>query len=214
MAALKKLVPSNKISVLLLDKNEQEFYLKYCDRSLINDIKLITVTEISNINKHENIQFLVPISIINSLDSTHELKEIFDEVKLKEMSYRLVADRMSDNFIHNISLDNLFIKNLKGLFTGQTACLVSSGPSIDEMMPYLKQNQNKVFILSVSSAVRILEKYNIQPHATVLSDAKERVQLQFKELSYQGPLFYLATACKEVLANYIGKKIYTISKRI
>lgn len=212
LAALKKLVPSNKISVLLLDKNEQEFYLKYCDRSLINDIKLITITEISNIEKHENIQFLVPISIINSLDSTHELKEIFDEVKLKEMSYRLVADRMSDNFIHNISLNNLFIKNLKGLFTGQTACLVSSGPSIDEMMPYLKQNQNKVFILSVSSAVRILEKYNIQPHATVLSDAKERVQLQFKELSYQGPLFYLATACKEVLANYIGKKYILFQK--
>lgn len=212
LAALKKIVTSNKISVLLLDKNEPEFYLKYFDRSLINDIKLITITEISNFDKYENIQFLVPISMINSLDSTHELKEIFDEVKLKEMSYRLVADRMSANFIHNISLNNLFIKNLKGLFTGQTACLVSSGPSIDEMIPHLKQNQNKIFILSVSSAIRVLEKYNIQPHATVLSDAKERVQLQFEDLTYQGPLFYLATACKEVLSNYKEKKYILFQK--
>lgn len=53
---------------------------------------------------------------------------------------------------------------LKGKFAGKTAVILGGGPSLDEILPWIKENQDKIAIFAVSRVSKRLLEYGLTPH--------------------------------------------------
>ncbi len=78
------------------------------------------------------------------------------------------------NIIHNLkeSAKVPAFENLEGLFEGFPGIVVSTGPSLEKAIPWLKKVQDRAVIACADSALRILLKHGITPH---FSGCLERV---------------------------------------
>lgn len=76
---------------------------------------------------------------------------------------------------------------LGGLFSGKTAVLLGVGPSLDEILPWLKERRDELVIIAVSRAARRLLEADLIPHVVVTLDPTDysfdvsRELLKFKE---------------------------------
>ncbi|RKJ59658.1 DUF115 domain-containing protein, partial [Butyricicoccus sp. 1XD8-22] len=212
---LVKLAQEKDIYVILIDTEELEVFNSYSpNKELLNldNVYLIENKGSLEVNFNSNAQVLIPYTMLNILPTDHYLKSLLENIKLNQMSYEFLQDKMLFNFKKNLHLNDANWGNLENIFFGETACLVSSGPSIDEIIPYLKKWKDKCFVLCVGSALRILLNNNIVPHAVIISDPKHWVYNQFANLEYNGLLFYLATASNEAVVQHKGKRICLLQK--
>ena len=68
-----------------------------------------------------------------------------------------------------------FIKNIKSAISfnekiNKDALIISSGPSLNPFIPLIKENQNKFFIICLSSAITVCLKNNIRPDLCMTTD--------------------------------------------
>lgn len=61
------------------------------------------------------------------------------------------------------TLESVPIMELKNIYKGKTALIISAGPSLDSCIPIIKKNKDKVIIFSVGSALKTLIKNEIIP---------------------------------------------------
>jgi hypothetical protein len=153
-----------------------------------------------------NIKWIIPQSWIGTI-SNSSLKEILEDIKIKEMSFLRMKNIMEENFQNNIQLFDSHIGPLLGRFEGKKAALVAAGPSLDDNIDFLKQLKNKYFLLCVGAAYKTLLHHNIEPDAIVMSDPHDLVFEQIKDVGSQIPLLFLATVNKEVVRYWSGIKI-------
>jgi hypothetical protein len=153
-----------------------------------------------------NIKWIIPQSWISTI-SNSKLKEILEDIKIKEMSISRMKNTMEENFQNNIQLFDSHIGPLLGQFIGKKAALVAAGPSLDDNIDILKQLKNKYFFLCVGAAYKTLLHHKIEPDAIVISDPHHLVFEQIKDVTSQIPLFFLATVNKEVVRHWLGTKI-------
>ncbi|MBA2874629.1 motility associated factor glycosyltransferase family protein [Thermaerobacillus caldiproteolyticus] len=153
-----------------------------------------------------NIKWIIPQSWISTITNS-SLKEILEDIKIKEMSFLRMKNIMEENFQNNIQLFDSHIGSLLGQFEGKKAALVAAGPSLDDNIDVLKQLKNKYFLLCVGAAYKTLLHHNIEPDAIVMSDPHDLVFEQVKGVSSQIPLIFLATVNKEVVRYWSGTKI-------
>ncbi|MFL0505710.1 motility associated factor glycosyltransferase family protein [Ureibacillus sp. 179-F W5.1 NHS] len=111
---------------------------------------------------------------------------------------------MDENFSNNIRLND---KNLKHYLSetkrdNKIACLVSSGPSLNETKTWIKNVREQLYILCVGSALKVLLKEGIKPDAVIISDPKKNIIQQLEGTNFDGVLFYLSTANYEATSNY------------
>ena len=66
------------------------------------------------------------------------------------------------------------------------AVLVSSGPSLDSNLPWLRDNQHHLFIIAAGSSIGSLLRNNITPDAVVLLERNQGVYELFTELLVEG----------------------------
>jgi hypothetical protein len=88
-----------------------------------------------------------------------------------------------DNELKNIKylLSTPALKDLKGMYKGIPAICVSSGPSLDKQLPYLKEMQGKAIIISAESAFKALLKNDIIPDfVCVLERGENSYTFSFK----------------------------------
>lgn len=123
------------------------------------------------------------------------------------MSINSSSRLLEDNFIKNIKNDNYYLDKLKNKFTDRSACLIASGPSLNETISMLRLAKNKFFILCVGSSLKVLIKNEIMPDAIIITDPLSNVVSQIDELGFSGPLFYLSTANHEMSLLHDGIKI-------
>lgn len=64
------------------------------------------------------------------------------------------------------------VKELFDTADGENALLVSSGPSLRESLSWLKENQNRYFIVCVDSSYRVLHRSGIKPHLIFTLDSQ------------------------------------------
>lgn len=69
--------------------------------------------------------------------------------------------------------------------------IAASGPSLKNIIPYLKSNRNAYFLLAVSSAIKPLLEYQIKPDAIISTDGGWYAQEHLKQLNFfkEIPLF-------------------------
>lgn len=145
-------------------------------------------------------QILIPNPWLKALKN-HPLSPFLEDIKINQVTYKKTAELLEKNFRNNTenTPDNLF-----SILPRKVAALVSSGPSLNETIKYLKKWANHLDIFVVGSALKLILNEGIIPTAVVISEAKN-VSFQLDK-RYRGPLLYLSTANFETVSSYPGEK--------
>jgi len=75
--------------------------------------------------------------------------------------------------LENLAENRHSSSSLKDTFQGKTAVLLGGGPSLDEIIPWLKANKDRVVILAVSRICRRLLECGITPHMVFSVDPQQ-----------------------------------------
>lgn len=89
-----------------------------------------------------------------------------------------------ENIMKNLStiMKNPGVKDLFGAFKGVPGVIVSTGPSLDKNIEELKNAVGKCVMFSADSALKVLLKHDITPHAAVSLERIMNVARMFWEL--------------------------------
>ena len=205
LQSIVKKVKSKKIYVLCVDKQEQEIFIQSTisqDILTLPNVHIIYDPKEININK--NFQIIIPNAWLQVLNKSNPLYNFLADIKIKQESYSNQKKLLDENFSNNIRLND---KNLKHYLSetkrdNKIACLVSSGPSLNETKTWIKNVREQLYILCVGSALKVLLKEGIKPDAVIISDPKKNIIQQLEGINFDGVLFYLSTANYEATSNY------------
>ena len=105
------------------------------------------------------------------------------------------------------------IKYLTSKHKGKPGVLVSAGPSLDDILPYLKQLRESVIFGCVDTALPILSREGICPQYVFSLDPQEESFHYFQEdLESPAKLIFTQTANSKILHCYQGEKYIVFKK--
>jgi tetratricopeptide (TPR) repeat protein len=114
--------------------------------------------------------------------------------------------------LENLAENRIPSSCLKDAFKGKTSVLLGGGPSLDEIIPWLKSNRDRVVILAVSRICRRLLECGLTPHM-VFSVDPQLISFDIsKELFHfwRNTLFVHAYhVSAPLLAQWRGKGVYS-----
>lgn len=99
-------------------------------------------------------------------------------LELKEKSHQIQSTSNTIYFVLR-QLENLaenrinFSQSLVGAFSGRTAIILAGGPSLQDALPWVRENRDRVLIIAVSRISRILIAEGIVPHIVVTVDPQK-----------------------------------------
>jgi len=121
---------------------------------------------------------------------------------------------IAQNDIKNLPyiLSSWGIDELKEMFKDRPAVIVSTGPSLRKNIHCLKQHRDRIIIICVAQALRILLSYDIVPDFACTVDFGEVNYEHFKGLMDCGvPLIALNRCYYKILQEWKGQKIIVTS---
>ena len=198
-------VKCKKIFVLCVDEQEHKIFSNSTiSRQILNLSNVHIVYNPKDIKLNNNYQMIIPNAWIQVLNKSNPLYNFLADIKIKQESYSNQKKLLDENFSNNIRLND---KNLKHYLSetkrdNKIACLVSSGPSLNETKTWIKNVREQLYILCVGSALKVLLKEGIKPDAVIISDPKKNIIQQLEGTNFDGVLFYLSTANYEATSNY------------
>ncbi len=160
------------------------------------------VSEISEVD-FSDCQILIPSVWIKALKN-HFILPYLEDIKINQLSYKKFGSIMELNFKENIA--NCPEKQDYPVYTKRVACLVASGPSLNDSIHWLKEIQYQTDIFVVGSALKLVLAHDIIPAGVIISDAKQNILNQLIDIDYKGPLFYLSTANEKAVKIHKGPK--------
>jgi hypothetical protein len=101
--------------------------------------------------------------------SVPEYHELYDTIRFEwEMAIsrtrnNLGGKRYALRQLENLAENRVPASIVKDLFKGKTGVLLGVGPSLDEFLPWVKANRNRLVVIAVSRASRRLVQENIAP---------------------------------------------------
>jgi len=116
---------------------------------------------------------------------------------------------LADNDIYNLPyvIRHRGVAELKGLFKNKPAVLICTGPSLEKNIHELIPIQDKVIIIAVAQALRILLAYDIRPDFITTVDFGEPNMGHYNGLMDSDiPLVCLNRTCWKILKKYQGPK--------
>lgn len=118
---------------------------------------------------------------------------------------------MADNFYHNVryvktgytaqQLDSVLPKDIP-------AIIVAAGPSLNKNISILKKAKNKAFIIAVDTALKPLQKAEVEPDMYAMLDGIKYLDLVETKVGREAPLLSLLTGNKQIYDYHIGKKFF------
>ena len=106
------------------------------------------------------------INLENLIERNRQKKEINDRT-LEKFSM-LWLKNMCRNLDIAGGLDG--VARYFGAFTGMDACVIAAGPSLDDVLPYIKEIQKRTLIVCVDTALRACLNAGVQPDFIVIVD--------------------------------------------
>ena len=200
------------IQVYCIYKEELEWVnSSICKFTNRTNIKI--VTDYKNLDLDSVEQVIIPKVWLQLMGEHHPLYEILEDIKIKQDSFVKFKEIMAQNFQSNcLNVADLNLINIKNSIDNEKiACLVSSGPSLNQTVEWLKKRKN-TFILCAGSALRILKENHVRPDAVIVSDPQIFVQNQLENMDYSYPLFYLSTANNQAINKHRGNKTILLQK--
>lgn len=102
-----------------------------------------------------------------------------------------------ENIMKNLAtiIKNPGVKDLYGVFKGRPGIIVSTGPSLDKNIKDLVGITDKAVVIAADSALKVLQRHNITPHATASLERNLHVATMFSELpeDYKDQIWLAAT---------------------
>ncbi|MFB5649946.1 motility associated factor glycosyltransferase family protein [Leptospira wolffii] len=153
-----------------------------------------------------------------------------DEVFYAEIDIRLkkiLSSKMSD-LLTKFEFERIWVKNslvntanylssfnprtriesLKGKFEGVPSLLVSAGPNLRRQCEWIRSVQNKVFIMSCDTSLKVLLKHGIVPDGIMTLDAQTHSVFHFLgEDTSEIPLFADLVSSPPILRNLKFKSV-------
>jgi len=92
--------------------------------------------------------------------------------------------------LENLADNRVSAACLKGIFAGKTAILLAGGPSLDNILPWVRENRNDLVVLAVSRIARRLRQvgiipdvfFSVDPHAISFDVSKEMLDFWDKSI--------------------------------
>ncbi len=137
------------------------------------------------------------------------------ETELRQTIWKLSAQ--FDLRVHtktqlaNLAENRIAAKTLRNLFAGKTAVLVGAGPSLDELLPWIKRIREKVVLICVSRIAGRLKQSNITPDIIVTADPQKMSYTVSKAMLDFGDQTLLAnanSASPHLVAQWRGPSVY------
>ncbi len=143
--------------------------------------------------------------------------------KLSDLLTRFeFEERWIENILSNLHMISRAspVSNLFGQFAGYPGIIVSAGPSLRRNVQLLNQLKDRALIVSVDTALKVLQKSNINPHIVMTLDSQKHSLKHFLGLRNQKPaLIADMVSSPKVIGHYQGKlfmsatsKYYTDSR--
>lgn len=86
--------------------------------------------------------------------------------------------------LRNCSENKHHVSLLANIFSGKTAAVLGGGPSLDSMLPWVKENRDKLIIISVARISKQLHAAGITPHFVAAVDPKDSDFDHAREMLY------------------------------
>ena len=138
------------------------------------------------------------------------------EVLLMERRFpAILGDLEKENYVLNKEIveQNAGINFLRSKHKGKPGLLVSAGPSLDDILPYLKQIDKKFILACVDTALPILSREGIVPDYVFSLDPQEDSFQYFRDyLESSAKLIFTPSANTKVVHYYKGEKFVVFKK--
>ncbi|GIU34835.1 DUF115 domain-containing protein [Shewanella schlegeliana] len=112
----------------------------------------------------------------------------------------------------NLTENHMPASILKGRYQGKTCIVTAGGPSLDEHMPWIKENKDKLFIIAVSRVAAKLTKEGVSPQIIVSVDPQElslEVNSDMMALYDSSLLIHSYHICSRILSQWRGRHLFT-----
>lgn len=216
--ALLKKYPKYQFSVWDFNKSFASWANQECLHDWVNNYHNVTyrstelLEEISRdflplISEPDVLLLIHPPSLRIIPKHLEKFRMILEEYLLFNRSLRNQKQKLTDNFMKNLLLNDPGISNWIGKYKQQPMLLISAGPSLSKQLNLLKEaKKGDAFILgSVGTALNPLLKNGIKPDFIMLSDAQDHIVNQIINHNCKSiPLFYLSTANHQAVKIYNG----------
>ncbi|GGH64410.1 hypothetical protein GCM10008014_42760 [Paenibacillus silvae] len=153
----------------------------------------------------------------DEIETLHKIKEEFLSYKDDYTSNKYVENRFrnewTQNYLYHLheSLTTHSIEKMYGTFKGNTAIIVSSGPSLTEDIDWIRKVSKHALIIAAGSSVQALVKHGIQPHLCVIMDGHEVNNKIFSsDKTLQPTLLFTSSSFYEISERKGENKIYSI----
>lgn len=226
-ALMKKNKLYKKIAILELDKQVREYIIKEKKyNKILGDIRIEFISSIDelkefflkNINEF-NINF-VKLGYYSNYDKIYK-EELVELMKfIKDTSYGILTNKNTNIYFgetwFNTLIDNLhFMKNataineLRGVYNGKAAVVVSAGPSLEKNLERLKENKN-MLVLSGGRTIKTLFEKDISfDYLGVVDPGKWSYELVKDTIEkIDTPLVFYNGTNSEVIKSHKGEKIF------
>lgn len=187
------------IYVYYFDQREFDIFRQNGSQLALN-INLINSLEM--VENTSELQIMLANVWLKAIGERNALYSTLDTIKRNQISYKKFAPLMHINAEKNIAL---YEHKPYPKRSSNTACLVSSGPSLNETIEWLVEAKN-VDIYVVGSALKLVLAKGIHPKAVIITDAQQNIVKQLENTDYKGMLFYLLTANAEAVNLHQGEK--------
>ncbi len=111
----------------------------------------------------------------------------------------------------NLTENQVPARCLEGAFQGKTAALLAGGPSLHDLLPWVKANRQDLLVIAVSRVSRTLLAAGIQPDVCVSIDPTDfnlLISKESLELPDDTLLANVASLAPGLLASWQGKKVF------
>ncbi len=145
--------------------------------ALNENILCITLDDFASTLHEINVQsyiYVGKLELHQSLASEHAFLPEYQEMlwtlqaELQQTSWNVESTLGSEPFLvnqlKNVGENLIPSHHLKDSFAGGTAMLLAGGPSLDEILPWVEKNKDRMVILAVSRVCRRLLEIGIKPH--------------------------------------------------
>lgn len=175
-------------------------------------LKGVQFSDYANIG---NVRLLESIGV--SDDFVGGYRELFTNIKQQIDSVLWVHNVQLSNpsfvkrQLQNLIEEHVPAKTLHNAFPGKAAALLGGGPSLDQMLPWIRQHQDELVIIAVSRVCRRLHEAGVLPHLVVSIDPTELsfdISKEFLELDPRAVFAFANHVSFPLLAQWRGRSVY------
>lgn len=140
---------------------------------------------------------------------TEEMRTMLEEVAIQYISYYMHQKDVRINYWNNRRSNGKMISELDVSQIKKDVIIIAGGPSVDDNMEFLRENQGKMTLIAVGTIFRKLVANNIIPDFVTALDPDPVIYKQFEGLEEQKvPILLTMVTYWKIAAAYQGEKYF------